>query len=125
MNGEDLIRFIQSKPSLLIGDVRYTIRALIEGKRINPSVLIDESYAVKDEESRRYRLHWQEANVAANILMTGDEKQQEFGRMRLMYNSLSDTTIPYKGIYANKISTEEKEECRRFFEMMYGFNAEE
>ena len=79
---------------------------------INPSELIDAQYALKDEECTKYRLHWQEANVAANILMTGNKEQKEFGRVRLMYNSLADTTIPYKKVYADKLSDNEMEKCR-------------
>lgn len=57
--------------------------------------------------------------------MTGDKEQKEFGRIRLMYNSLADTSIPYKKIYAEKISDKEMEERRDFFKLMYGFNGEE
>lgn len=125
MKGEDLIRYIQQRPQLLCCDIRHTIMALLNDRLINPSALIDAQYAIKDEESRRYRLHWQEANVAANILMIGNKEQKEFGRIRLMYNSLADTSIPYKKIYAEKISDKEMEERRDFFKLMYGFNGEE
>ena len=125
MKGEDLIRYIQQRPQLLCCDIRHTIMALLNDRLINPSALIDDQYAIKDEESRRYRLHWQEANVAANILMTGNKEQKEFGRIRLMYNSLADTSFPYKKIYAEKISDKEMEERRDFFKLIYGFNGEE
>ena len=58
------------------------------------------------------------------MLMTGNKEQKELGRVRLMYNSLADTTIPYKKVYADKLSDKEMEECRKFFIMMYGFNGE-
>lgn len=125
MKGEDLIRYIQQRPQLLFGDIKHTIMALLNDRRINPSELIDAQYAIKDAECTKYRLHWQEANIAANILMTGNKEQKEFGRVRLMYNSLADTTIPYKKVYAEKLSAEEMEERRKFFKMMYGFNGEE
>lgn len=125
MKGEDLIRYIQQRPQLLFGDIKHTIMALLNDRRINPSELIDAQYAIKDAECTKYRLHWQEANIAANILMTGNKEQKEFGRVRLMYNSLADTTIPYKKVYAEKLSAEEMDERRRFFKMMYGFNGEE
>lgn len=125
MKGEDLIRYIQQRPQLLCGDIKHTIMALLNDRLINPSALIDAQYAIKDEECKRYRLHWQEGNIAANILMTGNKAQKEFGRVRLMYNSLADTTIPYKNVYADKLSEEEMEERRKFFQMMYGFNGEE
>ena len=99
--------------------------ALLNDRLINPSALIDAQYAIKDEECKRYRLHWQEGNIAANILMTGNKAQKEIGRVRLMYNSLADTTIPYKKVYADKLSDKEMEERRKFFNMMYGFNGEE
>lgn len=124
MKGEDLIRYIQQRPQLLCGDVKHTIMALLNDRLINPSELIDAQYAIKDAECTKYRLHWQEANIAANILMTGNKEQKEFGRVRLMYNSLADTTIPYKKVYAEKLSAEEMEERRKFFKMMYGFNGE-
>ena len=98
--------------------------ALLNDRLINPSALIDAQYAIKDEECKKYRLHWQEANIAANILMTGNKEQKESGRVRLMYNSLADTTIPYKKVYADKLSDTEMEKCREFFLMMYGFNGE-
>ena len=66
-------------------------------------------FANKDEECKKDRLHWQEANVAANILLTGNKEQKELGRVRLMYNSLADTTIPYKKVYAEKLSDNEME----------------
>lgn len=125
MKGEDLIRYIQQRPHLVYTDIKHTIMALLNDRLINPSALIDAQYAIKDEESRRYRLHWQEANVAANILMTGNKEQKELGRIRLMYNSLADTSIPYKKIYAEKIRDKEMEERRDFFKLMYGFNGEE
>lgn len=125
MKGEDLIRYIQQRPHLVYTDIKYTILALLNDRLINPSALIDAQYAIKDEESKRYRLHWQEANIAANILMTGNKEQKEFGRVRLMYNSLADTSIPYKKIYAEKISDKEMEERRDFFKLIYGFNGEE
>lgn len=125
MKGEDLIRYIQQRPHLVYTDIKYTILALLNDRLINPSALIDAQYAIKDEECTKYRLHWQEANIAANILMTGNKEQKKFGRVRLMYNSLADTTIPYKKVYAEKLSTEEMEERRKFFKMIYGFNGEE
>lgn len=125
MKGEDLIRYIQQRPQLLCGDVKHTIMALLNDRLINPSALIDAQYAIKDAECTKYRLHWQEANIAANIFMTGNKEQKEFGRVRLMYNSLADTTIPYKTVYAEKLSAEEMKERRKFFKMMYGFNGEE
>lgn len=124
MKGEELIRYIQQRPMLLCEDIKYTIMALLNDRLINPQALIDAQYAIKDEECKKYRLHWQEANVAANILMTGNKEQKEFGRVRLMYNSLADTTIPYKKVYADKLSDKEMEERRKFFNMMYGFNGE-
>lgn len=125
MKGEDLIRYIQQRPHLQCCDIKHTIMALLDDRLINPSALIDAQYAIKDEECKKYRLHWQEANVAANILMAGNKAQKAFGRVRLMYNSLADTTIPYKQVYAEKLSEEEMEKCRKFFKMMYGFNGEE
>lgn len=125
MKGEDLIRYIQQRPHLQCGDIKHTIMALLNDRLINPSALIDAQYAIKDEECKRYRLHWQEGNIAANILMTGNKAQKEFGRVRLMYNSLADTTVPYKNVYADKLSEEEMEERRKFFQTMYGFNGEE
>jgi hypothetical protein len=125
MKGENLIRYIQQRPHLVYTDIKHTIMALLNDRLINPSALIDAQYAIKDEESKRYRLHWQEANVAANILMTGNKEQKELGRVRLMYNSLADTSIPYKKIYAEKISDKEMEERRDFFKLIYGFNGDE
>lgn len=125
MKGADLIEYIKQRPHLQCGDIKHTIMALLNDRLINPSELIDAQYAIKDEECKRYRLHWQEGNIAANILMTGNKAQKEFGRVRLMYNSLADTTIPYKNVYADKLSDEEMEERRKFFQMMYGFNGEE
>lgn len=125
MKGEDLIRYIQQRPHLVYTDIKHTIMALLNDRLINPSALIDAQYTIKDEESKKYRLHWQEANIAANILMTGNKEQKEFGRVRLMYNSLADTSIPYKKIYAEKISDKEMEERRNFFKLIYGFNGEE
>ena len=58
------------------------------------------------------------------MLMTGNKEQKELGRVRLMYNSLADTTIPYKKVYVNKLSDKEMEERRKFFLMMYGFNGD-
>ena len=110
MKGEDLIRYIQQRPQLLGSDVKHTIMALLNDRLINPSALIDAQYAIKDAECTKYRLHWQEANIAANIFMTGNKEQKEFGRVRLMYNSLADTTIPYKTVYAEKLSAEEMKE---------------
>lgn len=124
MKGEELIRYIQQRPQLLSEDIKYTIMALLNDRLINPSALIDAQYAIKDEECKKYRLHWQEANVAANMLMTGNKEQKESGRVRLMYNSLADTTIPYKKAYADKLSDKEMEERRKFFIMIYGFNGE-
>lgn len=125
MKGADLIEYINQRPHLLFSDIRHTIMSLLNDRLINPSALIDAQYAIKADECKRYRLHWQEANVAANILMTGNKEQKEFGRVRLMYNSLADTTIPYKKVYADKLSDKEMEESREFFYMMYGFNGEE
>ena len=125
MKGEDLIRYIQQRPQLLCGDVKHTIMALLNDRLINPSALIDAQDAIKDAECTKDRLHWQEANIAANIFMTGNKEQKEFGRVRLMYNSLADTTIPYKTVYADKLSDKEMKERRKFFKMMYGFNGEE
>ena len=124
MKGADLIEYIKQRPQLLCGDVKHTIMALLNDRLINPSELIDAQYAIKDNECRKYRLHWQEANVASNMLMTGNKEQKELGRVRLMYNSLADTTIPYKKVYADKLSDNEMEKCREFFIMMYGFNGE-
>ena len=125
MKGEDLVRYIQQRPHLQCGDIKHTIMALLNDRLINPSALIDAQLAIKDEECTKYRLHWQEGNIAANILITGNKEQKEFGKVRLMYNSLADTTIPYKNVYAEKLSDKEMEERRAFFKMMYGFNGEE
>jgi hypothetical protein len=124
MKGADLIEYIKQRPQLLCGDVKHTIMALLNDRLINPSELIDAQYAIKDNECREYRLHWQEANVAANMLITGNKEQKELGRVRLMYNSLADKTIPYKKVYADKFNDNEMEKCREFFIMMYGFNGE-
>lgn len=124
MKGEELIRYIQQRPLLLNEDIKYTFMALLNDRLINPSELIDAQFAIKDNECRKYRLHWQEANVAANMLMTGNKEQKELGRARLMYNSLADTTIPYRKVYADKLNDNEMEKCREFFIMMYGFNGE-
>lgn len=124
MKGADLIEYIKQRPQLLCGDVKHTIMALLNDRLINPSELIDAQYAIKDNECRKYRLHWQEANVAANILMTGNKEQKELGRVRLMYNSLADKTIPYRKVYADKLNDKEMEERREFFLMMYGFIGE-
>ena len=124
MIGNDLIEYIKQRPQLLSVDIKFTIMSLIHDRLINPSSLIDAQYAIKDEECKKYRLHWQEANIAANILLTGNKEQKELGRVRLMYNSLADTTIPYKKVYADKLSDKEMEERRKFFIMMYGFNGE-
>jgi hypothetical protein len=56
--------------------------------------------------------------------MTGNKEQKEDGRVRLMYNSLADTTIPYRKVYADKLSDNKMEERRKFFIMMYGFNGD-
>lgn len=125
MKGEDLIRYIQQRPHLQCGDIKHTIMALLNDRLINPSALIDAQLAIKDEECKKYRLHWQEGNIAAYILMTGSKEQKELSKERLMYNSLADTTIPYKNVYAKKLSDKEIEERREFFNMMYGFNGEE
>lgn len=124
MKGEELIRYIQQRPLLLSEDIKCTFIALLNDRLINPSELIDAQYAIKDNECRKYRLHWQEANVAANMLITGNKEQKELSRVRLMYNSLADTTIPYKKVYADKLNDKEMEERREFFIMMYGFNGE-
>lgn len=124
MKGEELIRYIQQRPLLLNEDIKYTFMALLNDRLINPSELIDAQYAIKDNECRKYRLHWQEANVAANMLITGNKEQKELGRVRLMYNSLADTTIPYRKVYAEKLNDNEMEERREFFLMMYGFIGE-
>lgn len=124
MKGADLIEYIKQRPQLLCGDVKHTIMALLNDRLINPSALIDAQYAIKDDECKKYRLHWQEANVAANILLTGNKEQKELGRVRLMYNSLADKTIPYRKVYAEKLNDDEMEERREFFIMMYGFNGE-
>ena len=124
MKGEELIRYIQQRPLLLNEDIKYTFMALLNDRLINPSELIDAQYAIKDNECRKYRLHWQEANVAANMLMTGNKEQKELGRVRLMYNSLADKTIPYRKVYAEKLNDDEMGERREFFIMMYGFNGE-
>lgn len=125
MKGHDLIRYIQSRPQLPDADIKHTIMALLNDRLINPSALIDAQLALKDEECKKYRLHWQEGNIAANILMTGNKEQKESGKVRLMYNSLADTSIPYRKVYAEKLSDRVMEECRKFFLMMYGFNGEE
>lgn len=124
MKGEELIRYIQQRPLLLNEDIKYTFMALLNDRLINPSELIDAQYAIKDNECRKYRLHWQEANVAANMLMTGNKEQKELGRVRLMYNSLADKTIPYRKVYAEKLNDDEMKERREFFIMMYGFFGE-
>ena len=124
MKGADLIEYIKQRPQLLCGDVKHTIMALLNDRLINPSELIDAQYALKDDECTKYRLHWQEANVAANMLITGNKEQKELGRVRLMYNSLADTTIPYRKVYAEKLNDDEMEERREFFIMMYGFNGD-
>lgn len=41
MNGADLIEYIKQRPQLLCGDIRYTIMALLNDRRVNPSELID------------------------------------------------------------------------------------
>ena len=124
MKGEELIRYIQQRPLLLNEDIKYTFMALLNDRLINPSALIDAQYALKDEQCTKYRLHWQEANVAANMLITGNKEQKELGRVRLMYNSLADKTIPYRKAYADKLSDNEMEERRKFFLMIYGFNGD-
>lgn len=50
MKGADLIEYIKQRPQLLCGDVKHTIMALLNDRRINPSALIDAQYALKDEE---------------------------------------------------------------------------
>lgn len=65
MKGEDLIRYIQQRPHLLCGDIKHTIMALLNDRLINPSALIDAQYAIKDEECKKYKLHWQEAKKKA------------------------------------------------------------
>lgn len=125
MKGADLIEYIKQRPQLLCGDVKHTIMALLHDRRINPSELIDAQYALKDEECRRYRLHWQEANVAANMMMNSDKEMQRRGRIRAMYNSLADKTMVYDAAYSKKLSDKDMEECRKFFKLHYGFNGEE
>ena len=82
---------------------------------------MDARHALKDEECTKYKLHWQEANIAANMMMNTDKEMQKQGRIRAMYNSLPDKTMIYGAVYAKMLSETDIEKCRDFFKLHYGF----
>jgi hypothetical protein len=42
-----------------------------------------------------------------------------------MYNAIFDGSIPYRKLYADKMSSEDKEKLQKDFKMLYGFDPEE
>lgn len=125
MTGKQLIDYIQARPSLGLLDVSATIGALLRDNLISPSKIIDAQFDVLCEEASRYRLHYNEGNVATNMILSGDKKQFEWAKKRAMYNAMFDGSIPYRQLYADKLNEEDKEILRKDFEMLYGFNPEE
>ena len=125
MTGKQLIDYIQARPSLGLLDVSATIGAWLRDNLISPSKIIDAQFDVLCEEASRYRLHYNEGNVATNMILSGDKKQFEWAKKRAMYNAMFDGSIPYRQLYADKLNEEDKEILRKDFEMLYGFNPEE
>ena len=125
MTGKQLIDYIKARPSLGLLDVSATIAALLREQIISPSQIIDAQVEVLCEEARRYRLHYNEGNVAMNMILRGDKKQLEWAKKRAMYNAMFDSSIPYRQLYADKLSSEDKEKLQKDFKMLYGFDPEE
>ena len=125
MTGKQLIDYIKTRPSLGLLDVSATIGALLRENLISPSKIIDAQFDVLREEASRYRLHYNEGNVAMNMILRGDKKQLEWAKKRAMYNAMFDGSIPYRQLYADKLSSEDKEKLQKDFKMLYGFDPEE
>lgn len=119
MTGQELVELIQQNQNLLVLDVKETIRLLLQKRLINPSVLIDTQFDLLHEEKERYRLHYIEGNICANLLMMGNKEQRDWAKLRAKYNSLDDETMVYK----YDLSEEELKQCEYYFKLMYGFKA--
>lgn len=125
MKGQDLLNLLQNHPDLLISDVKYTIMELLRRSLIRPSTLIDAHLNIVETQRDKYMLHYKEANIAAHVVLDGQSKEQvEWGKKRLMYNSIFDRGIPYEELYADRLSEEERSKCRDFFKLLYGFDPE-
>lgn len=126
MTGQDLLHLLQNRPDLLVSDIRYTIMEMLRRDLIKPSVLIDAHLEIVKNQRDHYMLHYKEGNIAAYVVLDGQNKEQiEWGKKRLMYNSIFDRGIPYEDLYAQRLSEEDRAKCRKFFENMYGFDPEE
>ena len=92
---------------------------------ISPSKIIDAQFDVLCEEASRYRVHYNEGNVAMYMILRGDKKQLEWAKKRAMYNAMFDRSLPYRQLYADNLSSEDKEMLQKDFKMLYGFDPEE
>lgn len=125
MTGKDLIDFIKMHPVLAMRDVSEIIKVLLKEGAINPSTLIDAHTSLLREETNRYKMHYIEGNVAANLVLTGSARDKEKGRKRLMFNALADPSIVYSKAYDSRLTAEEKAELNALFELHYGFKPKE
>lgn len=110
----------------IVGSPLETARVL-DPKRLRKQIIECQQIldAIKEDECTRYRAHWIEGNVAANMMMNWNKEMQRRGKVRAMYNSLADKTMIYDAAYADKLSDKDMDECKKFFELHYGFNGGE
>ena len=125
MNGQELIEIINKDARLLYGDIKETIKMLLDKQLISPSALIDAQVEMLVDEQYKVRCHYEDACISSVQLFNGlwkDEKYDE-AKNRFLYNTSFSKCFP--NMNNNNLTEEQKKYWSDFFQRTYGFRPEE
>lgn len=123
--GQDLINFINSNNWLKSMPIKYTFMELLRLNIIKPSEIIDAHTQVLNDKCDRYKCHYEDSCVSAMQLFNGNFKgdNYESAKKRFLYNTSFSECFP--NLIGTELTSEDREEWRKFFKITYGFDPED
>lgn len=123
--GQDLINFINSNDWLKNIPIKYTFMELLRQNIIKPSEIIDAHIQILNDKCDRYRCHYEDSCVSAMQLFNDNFKgdNYESAKKRFLYNTSFSKCFP--NLIGTELTSEDREEWRKFFKITYGFDPED
>ncbi len=124
-SGQDLLNFINNNDWLKILPIEYTFIELLKRNIIKPSEIIDAYTQVLNDKCNKYRCHYEDSCVSAIQLFNGNFKGDNYdsAKKRFLYNTSFSECFP--NMIGTELTSDEREEWRKFFKTTYGFDPED
>lgn len=124
-SGQDLLNFINNNDWLKNLPIEYTFVELLKRNIIKPSEIIDAYTQVLNDKCNKYKCHYEDSCVSAMQLFNDNFKGDNYdsAKKRFLYNTSFSECFP--NMIGNELTSDEREEWRKFFKITYGFDPEE